>query len=416
VLFLDLDNFKVVNDSLGHHAGDQLLIIAAERLRDCLRPRDTAARLGGDEFTVLLENVTDVADAVRVAERIGQALQAPILLGSRELFASASIGIALSGSGRDEPETLLRNADLAMYQAKTNGKARFELFDDSMNVRAVERLALESDLRRALERDEFCIYYQPIILLETGELVGFEALVRWRHPERGIVSPADFIPIAEETGLILPLGYSVLEQSCRQVRDWQIRYPEYQALTISVNVSAKQLQHPGLVGEVSEALRISQLEPSQLKLEITESVMMQDAESTIEKLRQLRSLWIQLAVDDFGTGYSSLAYLKRFPISILKIDRSFVNGLGEDPEDTAIVHSIVSLARALRLTVTAEGIETAHQLAQLRSLGCELGQGYYFGRPLPSHGAEALLAVSADESELVGAGASRLIKLNGQRT
>jgi diguanylate cyclase (GGDEF)-like protein/PAS domain S-box-containing protein len=407
VLFLDLDNFKVINDSLGHQTGDQLLVEVAKRLQACLRPADTAARLGGDEFTILLEDIADVREAIGVAQRIEEKLEAPIRVARRELFATASIGIALSTAGQDKADSLVGNADLAMYRAKMNGKARYELFDPSMNDWAMERLALETDLRRAVERGEFKVHYQPMVNLQTGSVTGLEALVRWEHSQRGIVSPLEFVPLAEETGLILPIGRWVLQEACRQLGEWQIRHPRRRQLMLSVNLSARQFQHPELVDEIGQILRETGFDPTNLKLEITESVIMQDGESCIDKLRQLKKSSIQLAIDDFGTGYSSLAYLRRFPIDILKIDRSFISGLGRDPENTAIVRSIIMLSKTLNLVVTAEGIESAAQLAELQALGCDLGQGFYFSRPLTSDDVEArffngsrewsfLLAISDD--------------------
>ncbi|HEV7664895.1 MAG TPA: EAL domain-containing protein, partial [Chloroflexota bacterium] len=324
VLFLDLDNFKFVNDSLGHERGDELLIAVGERLQACVRPEDTVARMGGDEFTILLSHVSDVSDAVRTAQRIAERLETAFVLNGHEVYASASIGIALNSAEHLAPEDLLRDADVAMYWAKSSGKSRHEVFDRRMRTRAVERLELETDLRHALERQEFRVYYQPIVRLQTGELVGVEALVRWEHPRRGLVAPADFIPLAEETGIIVPLGKWVLETACAQVRAWQHEFSENLPLTLSVNLSARQLQDRDLVEGTVHTLWQCGLDPANLVLEITESVMMQDAEASIRTLRELKSLGIRLAVDDFGTGYSSLAYLNRLPIDILKIDKSFV--------------------------------------------------------------------------------------------
>ena len=402
ILFLDLDNFKVVNDSLGHEAGDRLLDEAARRLRATLRAEDTAARFGGDEFAVLLEQVVDEAGAVTVAERIAGALATAIQLDGREMFASFSIGVALSAPGRDSAEGLLRNADLAMYRAKADGKTRHAVFDPSMTTGAMERLDLEADLRRALDHGELRVVYQPILDLSSGQVREVEALVRWQHPSRGLVSPAEFIPVAEETGLIVPIGAWVLREACRQARDWRRRLRADEPLVVGVNLSARQFQEPGLLAQIAETLRDTGLPAASLKLEITESVIMCDAESTVGTLHALKELGVGLAIDGFGTGYSSLSYLKRFPINTLKIDRSFVDGLGREANDTAIVQSVVALARSLNLAVVGEGIETPEQLAELRSLGCGKGQGFYFSRPLPADDPDALLA-----SEAAGAGSDR---------
>jgi diguanylate cyclase (GGDEF)-like protein len=380
VLFLDLDNFKVVNDSLGHQIGDQLLKEIGGRLLECVRPDDTVARLGGDEFTIVLEQVEGSSTAVEVAECIARRLQEPLVLGGHEVVTSASIGIALS-RGQDRPDSLLRDADLAMYRAKAGGKAAYAIFDHTMNARAMQRLELESELRHAVERGELRVYYQPIMELTTGRLGEVEALVRWEHPRRGLVSPADFIPIAEETGLILPLGRWVLAEACRQVRAWQSEQPAEAPIILGVNLSARQFQSPDLVADIATVLDETGLPASSLKLEITESVMMSDAETTSSTLRRLKQLGVGLAVDDFGTGYSSLAYLQHFPIDVLKIDRSFVDRLGHDQEADAIVRAIITLARTLNMSVTGEGIETSQQMARLRALGCDLGQGYLIARP-----------------------------------
>ena len=381
VLFLDLDRFKNINDSLGHTHGDLLLVAFAERLERTLRPLDTLARFGGDEFAILLSGMTDATDAVRVAQRIEDELSQPFVLDKNSAFATASIGIALSSSGYDRPEDILRDADTAMYRAKENGKARYEMFDHGMHARAVSRLQLESDLRQAIEQKEFCVYYQPIISLQTGRLHGFEALVRWQHPRRGLVSPADFIPVAEETGLIVPIGQWVLNEACAHVRQWQIDSPSHRSLSLSVNLSARQVAQPDLLERIKEALDISKLNPHCLKLEITESVVMENAEAAALMFKQLRSLGVQLSIDDFGTGYSSLSYLHRFPLNYLKIDRSFVMRLTTD-NDNAIVRTISTLARNLGMEVIAEGIETDEQYQQLKALGCEYGQGYLFSRPV----------------------------------
>jgi diguanylate cyclase (GGDEF)-like protein len=400
VLFIDLDNFKLVNDSLGHDAGDALLQRVADRLRGEMRAGDTLARFGGDEFVVLLEEPANAAEALTVADRLAIVLRAPIEVESRSMVVEVSIGVAMSGAGSDRPADLLRDADLALYRAKTGGKGRSALFEPGLATAAVQRMDLENDLRRALERQEFCLHYQPIIDLATDELVGWEALVRWQHPERGLVPPLEFIPIAEETGLIVPLGQWVLEEACRQGRLWQDQ-KDARGLTMSVNLSGRQFQQPSLVNDVQQALANAGVDPHALKLEITESVVMQDVEVATATLDALAALGVRIAIDDFGTGYSSLAYLKRFPIETLKIDRSFVRGIVDDPQDAAIVRSVIALANALNLTVTAEGIETAAQRTRLMELGCDLGQGYLFGRPLPAEATNALLASSRSERALI---------------
>jgi diguanylate cyclase (GGDEF)-like protein len=391
VLFLDIDNFKLVNDSLGHEQGDALLLTVAERLQAGLRSGDTAARLGGDEFTLLLEDVSDAEDARAVADRVATVLRAPLVLDGQEVFPTASIGIALSTPRRSRPDSLLRDADVAMYHAKTEGKDRSAVFDETMHELAAERLTLEADLRRAVDRGELRVHYQPIVSLRDRGLVEVEALVRWHHPERGLVSPAEFIPVAEATGLIVPIGQQVLEQACRQVVAWQACYPTEPKLVVSVNLSARQFQHPDLLGDIRRAVGTAGLDPRCLKLEITETTVMQNAEAAVATMNELKTLGIQLAIDDFGTGYSSLGYLKRFPIDTLKIDRSFVSGLGQDAQDTAIVRSVLALARSLGLSVTAEGIETTGQEKQLAQLDCDRGQGYLFARPLPASELDAIL-------------------------
>jgi diguanylate cyclase (GGDEF)-like protein len=394
VLFLDLDRFKNINDSLGHTHGDLLLVAFAERLERTLRPVDTLARFGGDEFAILLSGIDDTTDAVRVAERIHEELSEPFVLDRNSAFATASIGIALSSSGYDRPEDILRDADTAMYRAKENGKARYEMFDHAMHARAVSRLQLESDLRQAVENKEFCVNYQPIIALETGRLSGFEALVRWNHPRRGMISPADFVPVAEETGLIVPIGQWVLEEACAKVREWQVVSPTHRSLSLSVNLSARQVSQPNLLERIQHALKQSKLNPHHLKLEITESVVMENAEAAALMFKQLRSLGVQLSIDDFGTGYSSLSYLHRFPLNYLKIDRSFVMRMTTD-NDNAIVRTISTLARNLGMEVIAEGIETEEQHRELKALGCEYGQGYLFSRPVDHEGVLRLLAKDA---------------------
>ena len=394
ILFLDLDRFKIVNDSLGHMIGDRLLIEIARRLETCLRSGDTVARLGGDEFAILLESIRDVGDATNVAKRIHKALVPPFNLGGHEVFTTFSIGIALSSMGYDHPETLLRDADTAMYRAKAVGRGCHAVFDTVMHTQAVALLQLENDLRRAIERQEFRILYQPIIALDTGRIAGFEALVRWQHPEQGLLSPGAFIPTAEETRLILPIGQWALQQACQQMSHWQKQFAAYPPLTISVNLSGKQLSQPDLIEQIDQTLEDTGLETGSLKLEITESMLMDNAESARVLLGQLRARNIQLSIDDFGTGYSSLSYLRRFPLNTLKIDRSFISKMGIDDENAEIVRTIVTLAHNLGIYVTAEGVETEAQLVQLWALQCEYAQGYFFSRPLDSKAAEALLTAA----------------------
>ena len=394
VIFLDLDNFKVINDSLGHGAGDELLRAAAMRMEACLRPGDTLARLGGDEFTVLIPDTADGDQALGVARRLSQALQAPIQLQGRDVFVTASLGVAVSTVGGERPDDLLRAADIAMYQAKSGGKDRCALFDQDTDGDALERLDLEGELRQALARGELRLHYQPIVHLQTGEVREVEALVRWEHPRRGLIPPAKFVPIAEETGLILPLGRWVLEEACRQARTWQTLFPNAPPLVMGVNLSTRQFQDTGLVDEVARTLARTGLPATSLKLEITESMMMTSTEAAVDKLHALKDLGVHLAVDDFGTGYSSMAYLSAFPLDTLKIDRSFVSRLGQQSQAAAIVRAIVMLAKALGLQVTSEGIETVEQRALLQALGCDRGQGFLFSGPLTNTAFAALLAAS----------------------
>lgn len=390
VLFLDLDRFKVVNDSLGHAAGDQLLVEIASRLAVCIRESDTLARLGGDEFTILLEGIKDLSDALRVCHRIQQALNTPFNLNGREVLATVSTGVALSTMGYDDPEQLLHNADAAMYRAKALGKAQWEVFTTDMHSNASALLQLEVDLRRAIERHEFQLHYQPIYELETAEIVGFEALLRWHHPLQGLISPVEFIPIAEETGLILPISWWVLHEACRQLSQWQRQYESDSPLFVSVNFSSKQFSEVGLISRIERTLKETGLEPQNLKLEITESAIMENAASTAAKLLEIKALGIQLGIDDFGTGYSSLSYLHRFPVDILKIDRSFVSAM-DNHENLQIVKTITMLSQNLGMQAVAEGVETAEQAAQLRAMRCRYAQGYFFSKPIDAIAIESLL-------------------------
>jgi len=392
VLFLDLDRFKTVNDSLSHEAGDQLLVQVARRIRQCMRPEDTVARLGGDEFVMLFEDLHGTEGAMRISDRIVASFREAFLVQGQEIFTTCSMGLAVASRPECIPSELVRDAEVAMYRAKAKGEGALEIFDPSMNQQALYRLQMEAELRKALERGEFMLHYQPVVGLETGLIEGWEALVRWRHPERGMVSPLDFITLAEETGLIVPLGKWVLEEACRQAALWHEQYPCDPPRLMNVNISGRQFQARDLIDTVTTALDTHKFPPRNLKLEITESVMMRDPQATLEAMKVFRGLNIHLVVDDFGTGYSSLSYLRRFPVDTLKVDKSFVDGLGIDPESTAIVQAVLGLARALGMRVVAEGIETADQLALLRDLGCDQGQGYHFSRPLEAAAAEALLA------------------------
>lgn len=392
VLFLDLDRFKLVNDSLGHTLGDQLLVELGRRLESCMRKGDTVARLGGDEFGMLLDGIKDPYDAIYIAERIQETLVEPFDLNGHEFLTTTSVGIAFSQTGYGGPEDILRDADIAMYRAKANGKARYEVFDVAMHAHAVETLTLERELRRAIERKEIGVHYQPIYLLADQRLVGFEALARWDSQALGPISPVQFIPLAEETGLVIPLGMRVLDEACRQMHEWHQEFPWGPKLSVSVNLSGKQLQQPSLVDQIKNSLRKTKLDPECLHLEITESVIMEKSLEVTEMLSQLKSLGVKLSIDDFGTGYSSLSYLHRFPFDVLKIDRSFVSRMGVDKESTGIIETILILADKLGKRAIAEGIETPDQLAQLAAAGCDFGQGYLFSRPLAAEPARALLS------------------------
>jgi diguanylate cyclase (GGDEF)-like protein len=391
VLFLDFDRFKVVNDSLGHTVGDKLLVGIAERLLRCVRPSDTVARLGGDEFTILLEDVSGVEQAAGTAERIGREFSRPFVLGGQLVHTSASIGIAPSTYNYTQPEDVLRDADIAMYRAKALGKATFQVFTAEMGARAASLLTLDNDLRRAVERRELRVYYQPIVAVASGQLEGVEALLRWQHPRLGTVSLAEFMPIAEETGLIVELDRWTLHEACRQVQAWQGVLP----LTLNVNLSGQAFAHPHLVERVGTSLAKTGFDPTKLNVELTESVLVRSSEGTLSTLSNLKALGVQLYIDDFGTGYSSLSYLQRLPIDALKIDRSFVQRMTINSESMELVRTILTMARNLNLSVVAEGVETSRQLKRLERLGCPYAQGYLFSKPLS---AEAMTSYLAGET------------------
>jgi diguanylate cyclase (GGDEF)-like protein len=388
VLFLDLDDFKTINDSLGHPAGDEVLVTVAERLRRCIRPSDTVARLGGDEFGILLDDMSGPSDALLAAERIIQALNTPAYLDGREVSIRASVGITLDTHG-EKADTLLRNADVAMYTAKRRGKGRYQVFESSMHVEMVERLEMTAHLARAVEQHEFTLEYQPIVNLESRAIEGIEALVRWRHPTRGLLPPSEFIPLAEDTGLIVPLGWAILQEACLRAAGWQV--PGHPPLAVSVNLSPKQLADPNLVTEVGRALADSGLDPACLILEMTEDVLMHETDDILLTLREVKGLGVRLAIDDFGTGYSSLSYLERFPVDMLKIAKTFVDQLGNGEPRSPLVEAVIGLGEALGLRTVAEGIETAQQLDRLRGLRCEQGQGFLFARPLDERAMDTLL-------------------------
>jgi diguanylate cyclase (GGDEF)-like protein/PAS domain S-box-containing protein len=398
VLFMDLDDFKAINDSLGHEMGDVLLVVVAERLRSCLRPEDTLARFGGDEFVVLMEDVERPEDAVRVTERIVESFREPIVVEGRELFLRTSIGVALGTARQNSPEDLLRDADTAMYEAKEAGLG-YRMFDPAMYERVVGRLELENELRRAIQTDEFVVHYQPIMSLKTGEMWGVEALVRWSHPERGLLDPWEFMAVAEQSGIVVPMGEEVLEEACGQAKEWQEEHPRIPPLVISVNLSARQLQRPDIAQIVERVMKKTGLESRYLRLDITETVYIEALEGNTQALDELRSLGVCISIDDFGTGYSSLAYLKRLPANALKIDKSFVKGLGEDLEDTAIVGMVKELAHTLGMEAIAEGVESEDQATLLKEMGCDMAQGYHFSMPLPPEEIPALLSSDTPTSD-----------------
>ena len=391
ILFLDLDRFKVVNDSLGHTVGDALLNALSDRMKSVLDTDDTLARLGGDEYVVLLPTASEISVAVKKAQYILDAVSSPIVIYGYDLSMSASIGIVSYTEAHDTADDLLRDADTAMYRAKALGKNRYEIFDDEMHRMAKRRLELELELRTAVDKKQFAVYYQPLICLKTGTIQGFEALVRWMHPERGVISPAEFIPLAEETGLIIPMGLFVLEKACRKAQEWRVRYNELDSLMMSVNLSVKQFSSSTLVGDIRNALNASGLPPENLKLELTESGIMENAKKALSLLKELIDMNVKLSIDDFGTGYSSLSYLTRFPFHYLKVDQSFVRGLEKEPENMSIIKTIVALAHDMKKKVIAEGIETEFHYQALKSLHTEYGQGYYFSKPIPENDIETLL-------------------------
>jgi PAS domain S-box-containing protein len=411
VLFIDIDRVKIVNDSLGHQAGDDLIIQVAKRVQQSLRlddlvtrsvilahpdwntKDDTVARIGGDEFTVLLDDIRNVEDGVRVAERIQNSFKEPFQISGQDIFATVSIGIAAS-SAQSDAAGLLREADTAMYRAKSRGKARCEVFDEAMHDQAIDRLKLETDLRRAVEREEFRVYYQPIVSLKTGMIAGFEALLRWQRPGVGIVAPGQFIAVTEEMGLIVPIGEWAFRKSCEQAHRWRVEYPQEPKLFMSVNISGRQFAQNDLVAQLGKIVRETEVDPASIKLEITESVTMGDAERTIKVIKELKKLGMHISIDDFGTGFSSLSYLRRFPIDTLKIDRSFVTHMDTNSENREVVRTIVALARTLGMDIVAEGTERPEEVRELKSLGCDFMQGYLFSRPVDREQAEELLAKS----------------------
>ncbi|ELS03159.1 diguanylate cyclase (GGDEF) domain-containing protein [Xenococcus sp. PCC 7305] len=400
ILFIDLDRFKIVNDSLGHLIGDHLLIACAKCLEKCLSDQDIVARIGGDEFTILLENIDTINNAIAVADEILTKFKRPFKLGAHVISTTASIGIVLGTTKYQQSSELLRDADTAMYRAKGLGKARHEIFNEQMHVHAIQRLELENNFREALKLNQFVLFYQPIIHLTTGQLVGFEALVRWQHPTKGLIYPDDFIPLAEETGLIIPLTKWVFNAACHQLNIWQNKFPHFPILNISINIAADQLKHPNFLKIIDKILEQNQVRGSSIKLEITESMLMQDSTDIIDLLSEIKAREIDLCIDDFGKGFSSLSYLPRFPIDILKIDRSFVSCMDCDENNFEVVRTIISLAHSLGIKVVSEGIEKMTQLEQLHTLGSEFGQGFFFSRPLNSESAELMISSNLIQLEL----------------
>jgi len=396
VVIMDLDRFKVINDSLGHAIGDQVLEVVARRVVGTLRGLDTVARFGGNEFILLLEELATPGEAIRIVKRLRQAVMEPVPVAGHEVQTAASFGIVLSPNLFERAEDLLQSAAIALHDVKTRGRGRFKVFTPRMLMHAVERLTMEQELRRAVELDQFVVHYQPIWDLSSTRLVGFEALVRWAHPERGMVGPGSFIALAEETGIILDLGRVVLTRACADLAEWRERDPAARKLFVAVNLSNKQFSQFSLVEQVSEILRRTRLPADRLKLEITESNIMVNAESALVMLKRLKALGVQISIDDFGTGYSSLSYLQRFPVDTLKVDRSFVSRLGLDPENQEIVRAIVALAHSLGLDVVAEGVEESGQAAMLQALGCECVQGFYFSRPLDVDRAQETIGTSME--------------------
>ncbi|MGK7898555.1 MAG: EAL domain-containing protein [Xenococcus sp. (in: cyanobacteria)] len=400
VLFIDLDRFKIVNDSLGHLIGDLLLIACAQRLEQCLATGDIVARIGGDEFTILLENINEINDAIRVADKIVNAFKQSFKLGDHLISTTASIGIVLGSTEYQQSSELLRDADTAMYRAKGLGKARHEIFNEQMHIHAIQRLELENDFREALELNQFVLFYQPILRLTTGQISGFEALVRWQHPVKGLIYPNDFIPLAEETGLIIPLTKWIFNAACHQLYIWQKKYPHFSNINISINITVDQLKHQDFLETIDKILEQNKVLGSSIKIEITESMLMQDSEEIMNLLLAIKSRKIELCIDDFGKGFSSLSYLPRFPIDILKIDRSFVSCMDCDENNFEVVRTIISLAHTLGIRVVSEGIEKITQLEQLQSLGSEFGQGFFFSRPLNPESAELMISSNLVQVEL----------------